>query len=216
MEKTLIIGDIHGCADELDALLDIAGVGDDDWIVSVGDLIDRGPAPGRVLDLFRHRPRALAVSGNHERKHVRGPLSPSQRLAQAQLGARYADDVAWMATLPYHLERPDVRVVHFGCVPGQPLGETPEEVRAGTIGGTKRLDRLLGAPWWTRYTDDIPIVFGHHVFDRPLVVDDRVFGIDTGCVFGRRLTGLLLPERRLVSVPARADHWRAARGAVGG
>ena len=75
--QTLIIGDIHGCHAELLDLLDLAAIGADDLVVSVGDLVDRGPDPGLVVDLFRTRPSSLALMGNHERKHVRGVLSYS-------------------------------------------------------------------------------------------------------------------------------------------
>ncbi|MCK6551797.1 metallophosphoesterase [Myxococcota bacterium] len=213
--KTIIIGDIHGCHDELLELLAKAAITDDDWIVSVGDIVDRGPDPGAVIDLFRTRPRTVVLMGNHERKHVRGVFSYSQEVTRAQLEGRYADDVAWMKTLPYHLERPDVRVVHFGHFPGVPLADVPEDVRAGTTSGEGRLRERFGvSSWWDHYDDDVPIVFGHHVVGpEPLVVRDRVFGIDTGACHGLRLTGLVLPERTLVSVPAREDHWARVRRA---
>jgi calcineurin-like phosphoesterase family protein len=209
----LIIGDIHGCHAELRDLLDRAGIGADDLVVSVGDLVDRGPEPGPVLDFFRARAASVVLMGNHERKHVRGVLSYSQQVTQAQLGGRYADDVAWMARLPYHLETDDVRVVHWGLYPGVPLDEVPEDVRAGTTSGDARLkERFGGRPWYDFYDDDKPVVFGHAVVGpEPLIVRDRIFGIDTGACHGMRLTGLLLPERRIVSVPARTDHWKVVR-----
>ena len=213
MQKTFIIGDIHGCHRELMDLLDRAGIGDDDLVVSVGDVVDRGPEPGAVIDFFRARKNAVVLCGNHERKHVRGVFSYSQQVTREQLGPdRYAGDVRWMASLPYHWERPDVRVVHFGLYPGVPLADVPEEVRAGTTAGEGRLKERFGdRAWWDHYTDDTPVVFGHAVFEEPLIVRDRVFGIDTGACHGMRLTGLLLPERRLVSVPAREDHWARVR-----
>ncbi len=213
MQKTIIIGDIHGCHAELMALLDRAAITDDDLVVSVGDLVDRGPDPGAVIDFFRARKNAVVICGNHERKHVRGVFSYSQQVTREQLGAgRYADDVRWMASLPYHWERPDVRVVHFGLYPGVPLADVPEEVRAGTTSGEERLTKRFGGrAWWDFYEDATPVVFGHAVFPEPLVVRDRVFGIDTGACHGMRLTGLVLPDRRLVSVPAREDHWKRVR-----
>lgn len=218
--NTLIVGDIHGCHAELLDLLDLAGLGPEDRLVSVGDLVDRGPDPGAVIDLFRARPHSVVVCGNHERKHVRGLRSWSQEVCRAQLGEGYAEAVRWMGTLPYHHETPEVRVVHFGLLPGVPLEQVPEEIRAGTTSGCRKLEeRLGGRPWWELYEDDVPACFGHHVVGRqPLVWRDRVYGLDTGACHGGRLSGLLLPARRLLSVPARADHWaqvrRAWQGAV--
>lgn len=209
----LIIGDIHGCFDELCDLLAAAGVVDGEVVVSVGDLVDRGPAPGAVVDLFRTRPGAIALCGNHERKHVRGVLSYSQQVTQAQLGAGYADAVAWMATLPYHLETPEVRAVHYGLYPGVPLDEVPADVRAGTTSGLDRLRERLGdTPWWELDRDPVPACFGHAIMgEEPLVVDGRIFGLDTGACHGMALTGVRLPERRVFSVPARADHWATVK-----
>lgn len=75
MGRTIIIGDIHGCFGELLELLDKVDLRPDDLLVSVGDLVDRGPAPGEVIRLFRERPNSAVVMGNHERKHVRGIFS---------------------------------------------------------------------------------------------------------------------------------------------
>ncbi len=211
----LIIGDIHGCYAELLELLAVAGVRDDEAVVSVGDLVDRGPEPGAVVDFFRQRPGAIAIMGNHERKHVRGVLSYSQQVTRAQLGERYADDVAWMANLPYHLETADARVVHWGLYPGVALADVPEDVRAGTTSGEAKLRERYGdRPWFEHYTDATPVAFGHAVIGpEPLVIDDRIFGLDTGACHGLALTGVRLPERRVFSVPARADHWATVKHA---
>ncbi|MEQ1505856.1 MAG: metallophosphoesterase family protein [Myxococcota bacterium] len=213
MARTILIGDIHGCWDELQALLDRVALTDDDLVVSVGDLVDRGPAPTEVVRWFRNRARSVVVCGNHERKHVRRTFSFSQEITRLQLGEDYADAVAWMATLPYHWETDEVRVVHAALIPGVPLAETPEDVLCGTTSGTERLERRLGgARWHEQYTDPKPVVFGHHVVGaEPLVRDGRVFGIDTGACHGMALTALILPSFELVSVPARADHWRATK-----
>jgi serine/threonine protein phosphatase 1 len=213
MQKTFIIGDIHACYAELMELLDRAAIGDGDLVVSVGDLVDRGPEPEAVLDLFRTRKEAIVLCGNHERKHIRRVLSYSQQVTKEQLGDRYDEHVRWMSSLPYHWERADVRVVHFGLFPGVPLADVPEDVRAGTTSGEARLKEKFGdRSWWDVYEDDTPVVFGHRVVGpEPLVIRDRIFGIDTGACHGMRLTGLLLPEMRLVSVPAREDHWKRVR-----
>jgi hypothetical protein len=68
---TLVIGDIHGCHDELQALLVNAGIGDDEPIIALGDVVDRGPASPQTLLFLQQRPLTQVLMGNHERKHVR-------------------------------------------------------------------------------------------------------------------------------------------------
>ncbi|MEM6527533.1 MAG: metallophosphoesterase, partial [Chloroflexota bacterium] len=69
--KTLVIGDIHGCYDELQALLDTVPLTADDRIVHIGDMIDRGPYPEQVVDFFVKTPQATSIMGNREDKHIR-------------------------------------------------------------------------------------------------------------------------------------------------
>ncbi|MBN2431220.1 MAG: metallophosphoesterase, partial [Acidobacteria bacterium] len=84
--KRLIVGDIHGCFDELLALLDRAALAAEDEIIALGDLVDRGPASPRVVDFFQRRSNARSLMGNHEWKHLllrrdRIDPAPSQELA---------------------------------------------------------------------------------------------------------------------------------------
>src|SRR5947207_3435808 len=122
----LLIGDIHACYDELQALLDAAGLGDDDHILAVGDIVDRGPDNRKVLDFFQKRPRTASIMGNHERKHIRsarGELSPapSQIIARHELGDDYPSYLKFLATFPRYRELPEALVVHGFWEPGVPL-----------------------------------------------------------------------------------------------
>jgi serine/threonine protein phosphatase 1 len=100
-------------------------------------------------------------------------------------------------------------------LPGLPLAQQPEDVLCGSTAGEELLsDRIGDRPWFELYDDPKPIVFGHRVVGpTPLVHRDRAFGIDTGACHGMRLTALVLPQRELVSVPAREDYWSAAKRA---
>ncbi|QKG26598.1 metallophosphoesterase family protein [Actinomadura verrucosospora] len=209
MRRTVIIGDIHGCFDELLELLEKVDLHPEDLLVGVGDLVDRGPAPGEVVGLFRERPNSVVVMGNHERKHVRGIFSYAQEITRLQLGERYAETVDWMRTLPYYFENDQVRVVHAAMQPGIPLAAQKEEILCGSTSGERELAALLpDGHWHDHYTDAKPIVFGHHVTGHePMIRDGRVFGLDTGACHGWNLTALCVPGFTVHSVRAHADHW---------
>ncbi|MDE3090807.1 MAG: metallophosphoesterase [Chloroflexota bacterium] len=89
--RRLVIGDIHGCWNEFQELLDQAGLSDGDEIIALGNFVDRGPDSPRVLDFFRAQPNARAIQRNHERKHVRSARGEvkaalSQRITRQQQG----------------------------------------------------------------------------------------------------------------------------------
>lgn len=226
--RTLIIGDIHGCWDEFQDLLDHAGLSDTDQIVSVGDMVDRGPAPARVLTYFQNSPNTSSLMGNHEYKHVRilrGELQPStsQEIARKQFGeGLYQDAVAFMATLPTYLCLPEVDVVHGFFEPGVPLEAQRISVIVGTTSGENYLNEHYNRIWYELYDGEKPLVVGHRNYTgskNPLVYPahgtPKVFALDTGCVYGRALTGLLLPEFNLITVPARSNHWAAVKQRYG-
>jgi serine/threonine protein phosphatase 1 len=215
----LIVGDIHGCYEELTDLLGCAGVGPADEVISVGDMIHRGPDSLRVLEFFRTRPGAVALQGNHERKHVRSAgrdpadLSDEPARFRRECGHRYAEAVSAFAGLPKFLSLPEALVVHAAVEPGRPAHRQDERVLTGSLRGEEKLAREYRRPWWELYDGDRPVVVGHRDFrgdGRPFVYKDRVFGLDTGCARGGRLTGLLLPSFRLVSVKSRVDCRRPA------
>jgi hypothetical protein len=217
--KTLVIGDIHGCYAELRELLALAGLTPDDLIIALGDIVDRGPETPEVLEFFRSQPHTSSLMGNHERKHIRatlGELQPalSQRISRAQLGEKYPDAVAWMGTLPLFVERAGAILVHGYLEPGIALQAQREQVLCGTIGGERYLGANYDRPWYELWDGAKLVVVGHLDYLRtglPFVYRDRVFGLDTGCAHGGRLTGLLLPDFRFVSVPSRGDHWSELR-----
>jgi serine/threonine protein phosphatase 1 len=213
VSRTVVVGDVHGCFDELSDLLDVAGLRPDDLLVAAGDVVDRGPAPGEVVRFLRKRPNTVVVMGNHERKHVRGIFSYAQEITRLQLGDRYGESVDWMRTLPYFFENEHVRVVHAAMLSGVPLAEQREEVLCGSTSGEKELAALFPDDHWhDHYADAKPVAFGHHIVgDEPMVRDGRIFGLDTGACHGGRLTALSVPDFTVHSVPARADHWSAAK-----
>lgn len=219
--KALVIGDVHGCFDELMDLLDQAGPSADDQIISLGDLVDRGPAAPEVLSFFSTAPHAKALMGNHERKHVRsfnGQTLPSlsQRITRHQIGdEHYPRAVEWMSRLPTSIELPEALLVHAMFETGAPLARQRESVLVGTLGGEYYLRERHSRPWHELYDGAVPIVVGHQNIGggtQPYVrADGRVIGLDTSCYAGGALSALLLPEFRLLSVRSRANYWRTVR-----
>lgn len=214
MSRTVVVGDIHGCFAELAELLGALRLRPDDVLVAAGDVVDRGPSPGAVVDFLRSRPRTVVVMGNHERKHVRGIFSYAQEITRLQLGDHYASTVEWMSNLPYFFENEHLRVVHAAMLSGIPLAGQKEEILCGSTSGEKELTALFpGDHWYNRYADAKPVAVGHHVVGpSPMILDGRIFCLDTGACHGGRLTALSVPDFTIHSVDARADHWSIVKG----
>lgn len=148
MQRHLVIGDVHGCHQELLDLCDRAAVAEGDVLVSVGDLVDRGPSPRETVRFFRERAAAVVLMGNHERKHVRQVCSYAQDVTRLQMGEEYESFVAWASALPYFYETDAARVVHAAMMPGVPLAMQREDVLAGTTSGEAFLESELGGVSW--------------------------------------------------------------------
>jgi len=197
--QRLVIGDIYGCYRELMELLDQAALSEEDEIIALGDILDRGPDSQRVLEFFRHHPNAFSLMGNHERKHIRsfkGETRPalSQRITRLQLGDAYSGAVAYLKTFPYFLDLPEATLVHGFLEPNVPFSGQLETVTAGTIVGEDYLKKRYGFPWYELYTAEKPVIVGHPNYlgtGELFIYRERVFVIDTGCCRGGRLTAII-------------------------
>lgn len=220
MSRTIFVGDVHGCLHELQDLLDACAHAEGDRVILAGDLVAKGPDSAGVLRLF-DRLHALGVRGNHDhavlrwRETVRSRVVPdrvTQHLAVAQ--RLTLEEWAVLERLPLYLPVPDHNaiVVHGGIVPGIPIELQEQDTllnmrtlrRDGT--GSRRPDD--GVLWGSAWPGPELIVFGHHAM-AGLQRHPHALGLDTGCVYGGRLTAYVLPEDRLVSVPARSVYANA-------
>lgn len=216
--RTLIVGDIHGCREELEDLLEESGWDRDDELVSVGDLVAKGPDSLGVIRLFREL-GGRAVRGNHDQHCLRwwsaresGEPTPELRPTHREVADSLGDeDWQWLAGLPFYieLEEREALVVHAGLLPNVALEDQDPydlmNMRSILPDGTASRSYEEGTPWASLWPGPRLVVFGHDAV-RGLQVRAHAIGLDTGCVYGGWLTGLWLPGRDLVSVPARASY----------
>jgi len=203
-QRTIIIGDVHGCSVELKKLLQAAEVTEKDAIISVGDLISKGPDSRSVLEWAMATPNLRCVLGNHEDHLLRRWISGEQPAPQSsacetflQLGDSLEASMNFISTWPLYVEGDDFLVVHAGLDPRKP-SLAQQSLRDLT---NMRIPEGMDIPWYEAYTKDQLVVFGHWSKPEP-VIRPNAIGLDTGCVYGGHLTALILPERELVSVPA--------------
>jgi protein phosphatase len=233
-----IIGDIHGCADELQALLTKLGYGIE-WFddrgsrtvtvvpppgrkaVFVGDLVDRGPnSPDalRIAMSMTAAGTAYVVQGNHDRKLERWLSGRKVSIAhglQQTIDQLEGQDRAFSEALPKFLEElrshvwldeGRLAVAHAGLKEDM-IGRGSGAVRAfalfgETTGETDEFGLPVRADWASAYRGHTTVVYGHTPVTQASWVNNTVC-IDTGCVFGGKLTALRWPEKETVDVPAR-------------
>lgn len=206
--RTIVIGDIHGCFDELRDLLDLAAISSDDRVVAVGDLIVKGEKNREVLDLFRTDERFQSVIGNHDRallrywKKEKKSLKRKQRIAFEELEPEREIYFAYLDSLPYMIDLGSHAVVHAGVRPDVALAvQSPEDLTELRTLGKNRKSRK-GTPWYEVYDEEKIMLFGHWPAPQPRR-GPRAIGLDTGCVYGSRLTAYVIETDEFISVAAR-------------
>ena len=208
MGRTIVVGDIHGCFDELNDLLDLINLQKDDRVVAVGDLITKGPKNREVLDLFISDRRFSSVVGNHDRairQKLRGEpmrLTKEQRKTLVELEADRERYAAYLRSLPFTIDLGSHLVVHAGVRPGvsldQQMASDLTEIRTMGADPTRR----RGVPWYEVYKGPQTILFGHWPTRQPRHATHAI-GLDTGCVYGGRLTAFIIDTKEFASVNAR-------------
>jgi hypothetical protein len=215
MQRTIIVGDVHGCAQELELLLNKCGYSKADRVVLAGDLVAKGPDSHGVVRLAREN-GFLAVLGNHDAfalahlDDIGRQTGPHNR--RAYLRSLRPSDWDYLGALPLFLRLgpassggPDYLVVHAGVVPNVPIEDQKREhllsLRSIADSGEPTSRLLLHCPWAAKWRGPEHVVFGHDAV-RGLQQYPLATGLDTGCVYGRQLTALILPEGKLVHLPA--------------
>jgi diadenosine tetraphosphatase ApaH/serine/threonine PP2A family protein phosphatase len=214
--RTIVVGDVHGCYDELLALLEAFALAPQDRVVCVGDLIVKGEKNREVLELLISDARFSSVLGNHDRavlRHWRGEpvaLKPSQEKCREQLEPGRERYAAYLGSLPLMIDLGSHLVVHAGVRPGVSLeAQSDEDLTELRTLGPDRTSRE-GVPWYEVYNGDATVLFGHWPASEPRR-GPRAVGLDTGCVYGYQLTGYVVETGEFKSVQARRAYSAPAR-----
>jgi protein phosphatase len=238
-----IVGDVHGCIDELRELLGALGYSANSAgvyrhpegrkLVFLGDLADRGPG---VVEVFRlvmdavAAKSALCVPGNHDIKLMRWLQGKNVQVTHG-----LADSIAQIEALPedavqsfrqeaaifvdrlvshYLLDDGKLVVAHAGMkelYQGRASGRVRDfAIWGDTTGETDEFGLPVRYPWAEDYRGSAMVVYGHTPVPEPEWLN-RTINIDTGCVFGGRLTALRYPEREIVQVPAKRVYAQPAK-----
>ncbi len=217
-KEIFVIGDIHGCADELTALLDKLPLRPDTAVVFVGDYIDRGPASRRVIDTVLDLGKRVPVyplMGNHEAllldfMEEPSPLNSARFIyngggATLQSYCEKPGDydfpethVAFLLSLKLAYQTDSYVFVHAG-LPDLPLNEIHEQAHRETLLWIRGPFHRSSFRWGKT------VVHGHSRVPRVEIKPQRI-NVDTGCVYDNLLSAIHLPSRQVFSV--------AKRGAV--
>jgi hypothetical protein len=219
-DEVIVIGDVHGCADELQALVHVVNEAPHATSkilkIFVGDLVNKGPKNCEVLDfMLMHKRDCISVRGNHDEVALREYFRFKKSGEQLEAKYRWAeelneDQVNYLLNLPYTISMssltPRAVVVHAGLVPGLRLNDTnpldlvsmrnlvPESGRdTHDLKPTK--NGAHGEPWASLWCGPEHVYFGHDAI-RKLQKYEHATGLDTGCVYGDVLTGVFIKGKR--------------------
>jgi len=213
--RTFVIGDIHGCADEVDRLLETLAPSSTDTLVFLGDYIDRGPASKAVIDrllqLRREGPRCIFLKGNHEdmflaflgRSGLYGDAflfnggeatlrsyGLASRVGQVTAELLPADHLEFLLSLDMHYQHGQFFCVHAGLAPTRPLQEQEVEDMLWIR------NEFISSPHAFPFT----VIFGHTPQREVLLDLPYKIGLDTGLVYWNQLSCLELHDQRLYQI----------------
>ncbi len=215
--RLIAIGDIHGCYQEFSDLIAKLELQNDDQLILLGDLLNRGPDSRKVIELAREH-RAISLLGNHELRLLNYRRTKDENYFKAEdaeaLEKLQPDDWAYLEAMPltHSLEELQTVLVHGGFLPNEPWQKQPAQVvtRIQVIdreGRPRKRAECENCPPWADLWNGPPFVVYGHTPRREIYKLKWSVGIDTGCVLGGNLTAYILPERRFVQVKARKAYY---------
>lgn len=212
MSRTIAIGDVHGCAEEFAQLLELIDPQEEDRVIQLGDLINRGPDSHSVIRIARQY-KVEAILGNHEHRILTALREKRPELLKdydlETIKQLNNEDWIYLENLPKfkYSGLSDTVFIHGGFLPGQLWTNQSIEITT-TIqvidadGRPAKRSDAPDAPAWADSWKGPPfVIYGHTPRPEVYQLKDSI-GIDTGCVYGGYLTAYIVEEKRLVQVRA--------------
>ena len=209
-KPVFIVGDVHGCFQALKLLLKKAGCDPHRHrLILLGDLINKGPDSFKLLSYVRKN-KITALLGNHELKFIQAvqeglKLSPAFQQLKQDMGQDLSAWLSYIKSWPVYIEEEDFIALHGGLVPGQNLSESKTEHLVNIRYWDKKAQDISPDPshpaWHDLYKGSKLVVYAHWA-RQGLKIKPNSIGLDTGCVYGGKLTGLWLKSRKIVQVPS--------------
>lgn len=226
--ETIIIGDIHGCIDELNDLLKTISYSPEKHrIILLGDLIDRGPDSLGVVQKARQM-NFECVMGNHEQKFLKCYNKPDHKEYKDFYKDFTEIDIQYISQMPLYIQIGNTIAVHAGLKPGISISNQSKgdmlHLRYTDINrkfiSLKTINEIgieaAEAHFWTEFWNGPEsVVYGHnvHSFEKPLIeeVSNGIFcyGLDTGCCFGGYLTALILEKKEIIQIKAKKTYYKS-------
>lgn len=187
-DDAFVVGDVHGCLDELETLLEYAPVTDDDLVLFVGDLVRKGPKSDEVVQRVSSSNNMFSVMGNNEWKVLNG---------RTHLDGLSEKSIEWMSDLPHVITFGSNAVVHGGVNYTMDFKDhTPltfMNTRAPEGGGYD------GTLWYEKYEGSTRVFCGHTVHNG-VYLDENSACLDTGCVYGGGLSLIRVSDNRVFDI----------------
>lgn len=231
-KRHIFIGDIHGCLEEFNELMKKVSYNpNEDRLILLGDLIDRGPDSVGVVRRAREL-KLECVMGNHEHKFLKWFRSQGTRVDVYDRRDFYSQlsdqDIGYIQDMQLYIELDNVVAVHAGLKPGIALSSQSKDdlmyLRYTDSDrkfiSLKKINKLgkeeIGAIFWTQFWHGPKsVVYGHnvHSYETPLIEEITpgvtCYGLDTGCCFGGHLTALIWETKEIVQVQAKRAYYES-------
>jgi bis(5'-nucleosyl)-tetraphosphatase (symmetrical) len=204
VSRTFFIGDVHGCIEELVELFEKFSPKTNDKVYQTGDLINKGPNSPATVEFILNR-NIKCVMGNHEAKLLQILSKPETERTQKELSLlENIEKPEWIAsvisTFPLWIDTGKELLLHAGLEPSKKNLEEMDVKNLLTI-------RLWNEkPWYEQTSfNNRTIIFGHWAMNG-LVDFPHAKGLDTGCVYGKVLTGYCPEEDQFYQVTAKKEY----------